>query len=60
VAVFADSGNAFSAKNDLELEHSIGFGLRWLSPIGPVRVDLAHPINADESFRLHITMGPDL
>jgi len=60
VAVFADSGNAFSAKNDLELEHSVGLGLRWLSPIGPVRVDLAHPINADESFRLHITMGPDL
>lgn len=60
VAVFADSGNAFNASGNLKLRHSAGFGLRWLSPIGPVRIDLAHPIDGDESFRLHITMGPDL
>ena len=60
VAVFADSGNAFNTRNDFAWHSSVGFGVRWLSPIGPVRVDLAHPLDGDESVRLHITMGPDL
>ncbi len=60
VAVFADSGNAFNDRDDLEWRHSAGIGLRWLSPIGPVRVDVAHPIDGADGFRLHITMGPDL
>lgn len=60
VAVFADSGNAFNDRNDFEFRHSVGFGVRWISPIGPIRVDLAHPIDYEESFRLHVTMGPDL
>lgn len=60
VAVFADSGNAFNRNSDFDWQTSAGIGLRWLSPIGPVRVDLAHPLDGDESFRLHITMGPDL
>ena len=59
-AMFADSGNAYDDRNDFDLKHSLGFGIRWLSPIGPLRVDLAHPFDSDESFRLHITMGPDL
>lgn len=60
VAVFADSGNSFNSTSEFEFRHSAGIGIRWLSPIGPVRVDLAYPINAEESFRLHVTMGPDL
>jgi translocation and assembly module TamA len=60
VAVFADSGNAFDDKGDFEFQKGAGIGIRWLSPIGQVRLDLAHPFNAEESFRLHITMGPDL
>lgn len=60
VAVFADSGNSFNSTSEFEFRHSAGIGIRWLSPIGPVRVDLAHPIDSEESFRLHVTMGPDL
>lgn len=60
VAVFADSGNAFNDRDDLEWRHSAGFGVRWLSPIGPVRVDIAHPVDGTDSFRIHVTMGPDL
>lgn len=60
MAVFADSGNAFDDTSAFEFEHSAGIGIRWLSPIGQIRVDLAHPFDAEESFRLHITMGPDL
>ncbi|HEY0961938.1 MAG TPA: autotransporter assembly complex family protein [Pseudomonadales bacterium] len=60
VAVFADTGNAFNDRDDLEWRHSAGFGVRWMSPIGPVRVDIAHPIDGTDAFRLHVTMGPDL
>jgi len=58
-AVFYDAGNSFADFGDMNLKHSVGIGARWLSPIGPIRVDVAHSIS-DNAFRLHITMGPDL
>lgn len=58
-AVFYDGGNAFATEK-LEWKNSVGFGARWISPIGPIRVDFAHALEGDKSFRLHITMGPDL
>ncbi|MEX2130793.1 MAG: autotransporter assembly complex family protein, partial [Pseudohongiellaceae bacterium] len=60
LAVFADAGNAFNTLNDFELKTGAGIGLRWLSPIGPVRLDLASALDDDNSLRVHITMGPDL
>jgi translocation and assembly module TamA len=60
VAAFVDTGNAFNSRNDFEWQQSAGIGLRWMSPIGPVRVDVAHPIDGDEGVRFHVTMGPDL
>lgn len=59
-AVFYDAGNAINDFDD-ELEHSVGVGVRWRSPVGWVRVDLAKPLSeSDESVRLHLTIGPDL
>lgn len=60
LAAFYDSGNAFSVSGDLALKESFGFGIRWLSPVGPIRLDLAKPLQGQDSFRIHITMGPDL
>jgi len=60
LALFADAGNAFNSFDDYELKTGAGLGLRWLSPIGPIRVDLASALDNDNKFRLHITMGPDL
>lgn len=60
LAVFADAGNAFSNFNDFEFKKSAGVGIRWLSPIGPIRVDLASALDDDNKIRLHIAMGPDL
>lgn len=60
LAVFYDTGNAFNELNDLELKESVGLGVRWLSPIGPIRVDLASALDDDNKLRFHITMGPDL
>lgn len=59
-AVFADTGSAFNG-SDIELSSGVGLGLRWYSPVGPIRVDIAHPLdNPDEDIRLHISLGPDL
>jgi translocation and assembly module TamA len=60
VAVFSDAGNAFNNPNDFEFKRSAGIGIRWLSPVGPIRVDFAHPFDSEDAFRIHVTMGPDL
>lgn len=60
VAAFTDAGNAF---NDISepLKFGAGIGLRWQSPIGPIRIDLAHGFSRPgDQIRLHITIGPDL
>lgn len=58
-AVFVDAGDAFDDRFDARL--GFGAGLRWRSPIGPVRVDLAHGVGAaGDAVRLHVRIGPDL
>lgn len=61
IAAFYDVGNAFNSFSDFEsdLKSSVGIGARWHSPIGPIRVDFAFPLE-DGGFRLHLSMGPDL
>lgn len=59
VAVFADTGNAFNTVSE-GLETGVGIGVRWQSPIGMVRVDLASAVSQDNAIRLHFTLGPDL
>lgn len=59
-AVFVDGGNAFNDFSD-HFAYSTGIGLRWLTPVGMVRLDLAFGISEDPStFRLHFNIGPDL
>jgi translocation and assembly module TamA len=59
VAAFVDSGNSFRDFGNMALKESAGLGIRWLSPIGPIRFDVAKGLD-DGSLRFHITMGPDL
>ena len=60
VASFIDTGNAFGAGDEV-LEYSAGIGVRWLSPIGPVRLDFANALSEpDKPWRLHFSIGPDL
>ncbi len=59
-ALFFDKGNAI---NDWQepLKEGAGFGLRWVSPVGPIRIDFAWGLSAPGTpFRLHINVGPDL
>lgn len=46
-AVFVDTGNAFNDELD-KLYYGGGVGVRWLSPVGSVRADVAWPLNEDE------------
>jgi translocation and assembly module TamA len=65
VAAFYDMGNAMDDSN-FEFKAGAGVGVRWVSPIGPIRIDVAKaldPIKPDDEtkgWRLHISMGPDL
>lgn len=59
-AVFSDFGNAFNSWSD-PIEYSVGVGIRWRSPVGLIRVDVASGISdEDKPFGLHIMIGPDL
>ncbi|HEU0153427.1 MAG TPA: autotransporter assembly complex family protein [Arenimonas sp.] len=62
MAVFVDAGDAFDEFNAYDWEIGAGVGLRWRSPVGPVRLDLAHGLGdaAQQSVRLHLNIGPDL
>lgn len=60
VAAFVDAGNAFDDFSDINVQTSAGAGVRWYSPIGPVRLDVAHPLDDDTLVRIHVRIGPDL
>ncbi|MGE3391926.1 MAG: autotransporter assembly complex family protein [Gammaproteobacteria bacterium] len=61
LAGFVDAGNAFGGTGrDTGLKTGVGVGVRWRSPIGPIRVDLAHPLDDAAQVRLHLRVGPDL
>lgn len=60
VAAFIDFGNAVNDLSD-PLEVGTGIGLRWLSPVGLIRVDVAAGVTAENTpIRLHISLGSDL
>jgi translocation and assembly module TamA len=59
-ALFTDAGNVGEQNILSNLPWSVGFGVRWYSPVGPIRLDLAFPQEGDNGFRIHISMGPDL
>ena len=60
LATFVDQGNSFNSLDLPSLKTGVGFGVRWVSPVGPLRLDLAHPLDDDGGVRLHFSMGPEL
>jgi outer membrane protein insertion porin family len=70
--IFYDMGNAFApnenffqdkhdqVKTPLGLFHSAGVGVRWFSPIGPLRFEWGFPLNkrpTDQSVDFEFTIG---
>jgi outer membrane translocation and assembly module TamA len=61
-AVFYDVGNVYARLQDVdfELRHSLGFGLRYESPIGLLRLDLGFPLNrraTDRPWQWFVSLG---
>jgi translocation and assembly module TamA len=60
-AAFVDAGDAFLGE-DFEWNVGAGVGIRWKSPVGVVRVDVATAVETalEKSVRVHVSIGPDL
>lgn len=59
-AAFVDAGNAFDDFDDIGLKVGVGFGARWKSPVGPVRIDLGFPSDDFSEPKLYLSVGSDL
>ena len=61
LAAFVDSGDAFDGAAP-ELKTGVGVGVRWRSPVGPVRIDFASGLDRPpgDTFRFSFSIGPDL
>jgi len=70
--LFYDAGNTFSEAENffsssqrggnlpLGLFHSVGVGLRWFSPLGPLRFEVGFPLtrrSIDDSYLFEFTIG---
>lgn len=62
---FFDIGNAFDENefslNPSNLRKDAGFGLRWISPLGPMKLDIGFPIGErlqdEEKYEVQFTVG---
>jgi len=66
--VFVDTGNVFATIADIDLGQlrtAVGFGARWKSPVGPLRLDFAWKLKPitfgngtrENGFAWYITIG---
>ncbi|CBL43775.1 predicted outer membrane protein [gamma proteobacterium HdN1] len=59
-ALFVDRGRAFN-NSDEPYHTGIGTGIRWLSPVGNIRLDIAKRVDDNnKGYEFHIFMGPPL
>lgn len=58
-AAFVDTGDAFDNWGPDSLKTGAGLGVRWVSPVGPIRLDIAHPFDHEDDWRLHFSIGPE-
>ena len=59
---FFDAGNVWEERQDLslDLQPAIGLGLRWASPVGLLRLDVAKPLDrrpSDSNLELYFGFG---
>jgi outer membrane protein insertion porin family len=57
--IFFDAGQAFDDEVSIEIAElrlAYGYGIRWMSPIGPIRVEIGHPIDKEEDEDSLVTL----
>lgn len=57
--VFADAGNAFLNSDGWDLgdmRYAAGAGVRWQSPLGPIRIEFGFPLNKQKNDRAAIVL----
>ena len=60
-AIFSDAGNAYDKDFNTKTAYSAGLGIRWASPIGPIRIDVASGLSDDNHpIRIHFFIGSQL
>ena len=60
-AFFTDVGNAYDKDFETETKVGVGVGIRWASPVGMVRVDVAAGVTEESiPVRLHFFIGSPL
>ncbi|EOL8959340.1 autotransporter assembly complex protein TamA [Cronobacter dublinensis] len=60
--VFVDSGEAVNDIKQSNFKTGAGVGVRWQSPVGPIKLDFAVPVGDKEEHGLqfYIGLGPEL
>lgn len=59
LAIFADAGDAFN-EGEFEANYALGAGLHYLTPVGPVKLEIARSLSEDPpGWRLHINIGAE-
>ncbi|HIU84682.1 MAG TPA: outer membrane protein assembly factor [Candidatus Aphodousia gallistercoris] len=61
-AVFFDAGDAMNNISDIDIKKGVGVGIRWESPLGAVRLDIARPVGDpnEHGWQFYIGLGPEL
>ena len=61
-AAFVDAGEAVDKFTSTSFKVGAGLGIRWQSPVGPVKFDVARPIGDPDhkGFAFYIGLGPEL
>lgn len=54
--LFVDAGAVADKPNQLRARVGVGAGVRYMSPVGPLQMDLAYGIDA-KALRLHLNVG---
>ncbi|MEA1934546.1 MAG: BamA/TamA family outer membrane protein [Thermodesulfobacteriota bacterium] len=62
--LFFDTGNVYPDPYDFDfdkLRHCVGFGLRYHTAVGPIRLDIGYQLNPQDpdapEFRVHLNLG---
>lgn len=62
-AMFIDGGKAVNAIKQGNLKTGAGIGVRWQSPVGPIKLDFATPVTSykhEYGSQFYIGLGPEI